>query len=490
MLAIQKSNALYKITTLIDNSASESNFIKDFYSSFRPLTETGKPSVFASKSAQLINDLSSKDSLTEKTAKEAITWVNWNGADFPSLKNAFENVNPAGKDYILTKTKFIQVVGAIKDTVNERERINWLTNLYNTYADTGTYQNAALRSLASTQTKRSYDVLKGLLVQSPAIFDNAGEYFSLFRSISDSLLLAAQLYPELLQLTSFDDYKQPVTSLLVRLADSGYLQQDAYATHFPKLFFDAQIQLRKLQGVSEREIIRNQADNERMDGAFNNNQLFTNPGTVSLTGYLTLLMPYYEQNAQVTRFFAKVLQSSDLQARMAAAIALVKNNKPVIDTVWESIASNDMHRAALFDRLEKIKRMDLFPAKYKTQEAMSKSLVANGSRIGVLRPVDIQIAGKKMVEVKKTKGYVYFVKYKIQKQGDWLMGVFGLQPEDSLQVNTDRTIFSMNNKKLLADGKEQEQFEKMTRQAVLQKRKSAVAFFIQQNMFGGGGFDF
>lgn len=489
VLALQRSNMLYKVTTLIDNGATESSFTKDFFTSFRPVTEAGKPSVFTNKVTQLLNDLASKDSVIEKIAKEAITWINWTGADFPSIKKAFETVNPAGKDYLLTKTKFIQVVGAIKDSVNESERVNWLAGIYNTYADTGTYQNAAIRSLASTKTKKSYTTLKEILVQSPAIFDNTGDYLNLFRLLSDSLLLASQLYPDILQLTSFDDYKQPVINLLVKLVDSGHIQQDVYASQFSKLFFDAQIQLRKLQGINEREIMRSQADNERADAGFPNNQLMGLPGNNLLTGYLTLLMPYYGQNVQVTRLFEKALQSSDLQVRMVVASLLAKNNKPVNDTVWVSIAANDQQRAPLFDRLEKIKRSDLFPAKYKTQEAMGKSLMTSNSR-GFLKPVDIQVAGKKLVEIKKTKGYIYFFKYKIQKQGDWLMALCGLQPEDSSNVNTDRTILSVNAKKLIADGKEEEQFDKLAKQAVMQKRKSAVLFYSRQNSFGGGLLEF
>ena len=120
---------------------------------------------------------------------------------------------------------------------------------------------------------------------------------------------------------------------------------------------------------------------------------------------------------------------------------------------------------------------------------MGKSLMASNSRV-FLKPVDIQVAGKKLVEIKKTKGYLYFFKYKIQKQGDWLIGLCGLQPEDSSVVNTDRTILSVNAKKLITDGKEQEQFDNLAKQAIMQKRKSAALFYTQQNSFGGGLLDF
>ncbi len=85
--------------------------------------------------------------------------------------------------------------------------------------------------------------------------------------------------------------------------------------------------------------------------------------------------------------------------------------------------------------------------------------------------------GKQYVENKDTKGYVYFFKYKLQKKGDWLMGIAGIQPKESGKVNSNKTLISVTNKKIKTDESEQKQFERKTQQLLLGKRKSAAQFY-------------
>ncbi len=481
-MAILSGNTLYRLQAITDNLGQESSFIKDFFSSFQPVHKNEQLTIFASKATQFFSDLQSTDSSTQKIARSAIQLLSWEPQDFPILQKAFYAVKPGSRDYLSTKTRLVQAVGAIKDTAGVSERINWLKQVYIDYADTSIYQNAALQALANTRTKTSYDVLKDILVQTPAIFDNNFEYQNLFRLLGDSLSLASGLYPDMLQLIAFDDYKQPVIGLLTKLADSNYIKPAVYESQFSKLFFDAQIQARKLQTLNEREMIRSQAEPERGAADFyNTNAGQSNLYNSALNSYMSLLMPFYDSHVQVPKFFDKILLSGDVQAKMTAAVLLAKNNKPVPDSLWEFIAANDVHRSTLYDKLEKTKNPQLYPAKYKTQEAISKSLLINSRSF--FRTAEIQPMGKKYVETKKARGYVYFFKYRLQKQGDWLIGLSGIQPTDTAEVNLDRGILNMNNKKLITNGTEQAQYEKIVDQLVAAKRKSALYFYIPQNMY-------
>jgi uncharacterized protein YbaP (TraB family) len=476
-LAVLKNNTLYRVSALTDNLGQESGFISSFFNSFRVLPGKDKMDPFSSKSAQFILDLDSKDTATQKIARSAVNLVNWQSADFPNLQTAFNQLKPGSRDYLSTKTKLIQAIGFIRDTTGTEDRIEWLRNIYNNNADTSIYQNAALQALALTKTRRSYEVLKDILVQNPPIFDNSFEYQSLLRNIGDSLPLAAGLYPEILQLTAFDDYKQPVIGLLTKLVDSNYVQGDAYASYFSKLFFDAQVQARKLQTMTEREIIRNQADQEYNQPAFNNPQpaIGNNVSNSLLGNYLSLLMPFYDKNPQVNKFFTKILQSGDVQARMMVAVLFIKNKQPIPDTLLSYIAANDQYRSVLYERLEKLQQEQLFPLKYKTQEAISRSLLVNNRNY--FRAVEIVPMGNQFVRTKKTSGYIYFFKFRVQKQGDWLMGLSGIQPAGIDSVNLDRSIMSMDTRKLVSNGSEREQYEKIARQMLLTKRKSAAGFY-------------
>jgi uncharacterized protein YbaP (TraB family) len=482
-LAILKNNTLYRVSALTDRAGKESSFVHDFFNSFKVLPAQDQPGVFSLKSGQFLADLESSDTSTQKIARSAINVVSWSPADLSNLQKAFSGLRTGTRDYLSTKTKLIQAIGSIRDTTGTNERIEWLKSIYNNNADTSIYQNAALLAMAQSKTKKSYEVLRSILVENPPIFDNSFEYQSLFRNMGDSLALAADLYPDLLQLIAFDDYKQPVLGLLSKLVDSNYVQGEAYTSQFSKLFFDAQVQARKLQTITERELLRNQSDQEFNVPGMNQGPVNTNISNSLLGNYVSLLMPFYEKNTQVNKFFAKLLQSGDIHAKMMVATQLIKNQHAIPDTLLDYLAANDQVRSVLYERLEKLQKSDLFPAKYKTQEAMSKSLLVNNR--SYFRATEIQPMGNQFVRTKKTSGYVYFYKFRIQKQGDWLMGLSGIQPLTPDSVNLDRTIISMDMRKLISNGTEREQYEKMTRQMVLAKRKSAAVFYTgpRQGMF-------
>ena len=478
-LAILKNNTLYRVNTLTDKVSEESNFIQTFFNSFSVLPAQDKMDVFSSKSAQFIQDLANPDTSTQKIARSAVGVVSWQPIDFSNLQKAFNQLKAGSPDYLSTKTRLVQAIAGIRDTAGLKERIDWLKNIYVSNADTSIYQNAAIQALAQSRNKYAYDALKDILAQNPPIFDNTFEYQMLFRNLGDSLSLAAGLYPDLLQLIAFDDYKQPVIGLLAKLVDSNYIQGDSYAAQFPKLFFDAQVQARKLQSITERELLRNQAEQETNPLAYNNAQAnIGNSANMLLGNYLTLMMPFYEKNAQVNKFFTKLLQNGDVQAKMLVAIQFIKNHQPVPDTLLNYIASNDQYRSVLYDRLEKLQQLSLFPVAYKTQEAMSRSLMVNNRNY--FRAVDIKTVGSQFVRTKRTSGYVYFFKFQVQKQGDWLMGISGIQPAEKDSVNLDRSIIVMDMRKLVTNGTEPEQFEKIVRQTVISKRKSAAAFYTGQ----------
>lgn len=475
-MAIVYGNRMYKLQTIMDSHAGESSFVKDFFSSFRPLKNSAAAGVFTSKSTALFNDMVSSDSAVQKIARSAINMVNLEGNDIDALKSTFRSLTYGSRDYLLSKTGLIQSAASIKDTIQQQERLAWLASVYHDYADTGMYQNAALRAIASIKTKAAYDTLKKILADNPPVFDNTYEYAVLFREIDDSLALAAHLYPDILSLVAFDDYKQPMIQLLAKLVDSNYVQADTYKSQFPKFFFDLQVQAKKLQAQNERELLRSQTDNDRMEN-YTGNAIPGNIFNTPINQYLVLLMPFYDENPQVAKIFDRLLQGKDIAVRMNIALLMVRHKKPVPDSIWRSIAADDQYRVSLYEKLEKSGNLSLFPSSFKTQEAISRSLATSNNR-SYTRITEIQPMGKQWVQVKNNSGYVYFFKYRIQKQqDDWLMAVSGIQPSDTTQVSLNRSLLNYGNRKLLTNSVEQEQYEKLTRQLVMEKRPSAAGFF-------------
>lgn len=474
-MVLVKGNTVYKLSSLTDSLSAESSFVKDFFASFTPTISGNGYSVLESKTPLFFKRYASTDSLTKKIAEVAVSHIVFEGNDLDKIRQLIATLKPSDKNYLEQKAKIIQAIGRITDTSNSKQLILYLREIYNRNTDTGSFQNAAILALANNKTKESYSTLKNLLITNPAIFETAVEYNELFLRLRDSLALAKALFPGIMQLASLDDYKIPVTNLLYVLADSGYIKSDDYTDQFATIFYDAQVQLRKIQSRSERESAN--ANNEESNRIFGD-IVRPSAGNIfnsRLTNYSVLLMPFYDKSIPVQKFFDKLLHSADVQVKMTAAMLMIKNNKPVPDSVLMSIASSEKYRVGLLERLEKIKKDTLFPAKYKTKDAIARSLLLNNTQFEKFS--EIEMTGKQYVENKDARGYVYFFKYKLQKKGDWLMGIAGIQPKEPGKVNSDKTLISVTNKKINTDEPEQDQFERKTQQLLLAKRKSAAQFY-------------
>ncbi len=297
------------------------------------------------------------------------------------------------------------------------------------------------------------------------------------------------MLPQILQLTSLDDYKASVTNLLYSLVDSGYIKADDYADQYTRLYFDAQVQLKKLQSRDEKEAERLKKE-KNGDDEIANARYYTEYGRgginsgSTITNYAALLMPFYDKNTAVPKFFSQLLKSRDHATLMNIAMLMMKNNRLFPDSLLEYIAADDKYRSVLYTKLKTLKKEERFPSKYKTQEMMARSVMVSSrsfEKIG-----DINLIGKTYVALKNLTGNVYFFKYKLQKQDDWLMGMSGIQPQNLSEINTSNIIVNMANKKFKADESELEQSEKKLKQMLLTKRKSAAQFYNARTNF----FDF
>lgn len=473
-----KDNRLYRIVSLDDSLPGSSEFINRFYTTLRPSDRQLGPSVFASKLDLFTRDYYSKDSLTAKKAREAIPNVYFGPAGVPFLLKAINGLPYNGKDYFDTKTRLINELGYIDDPATVKEVVDGLRSIYEKVGDTSTFQNAILKALAHQKTQPAYDLLKVLMVQDPPVFDNASDYNSLFQDLGDSLSLARTLFPGLLQLATVDDYKENIQSLLANLVDSGYLHAADYESHFSQIYFDAKIQWKKQEGRDERRLQKKEDDNNSNDEASDNDEGAGN----ELDDYAVLLLPFYDKNPTIPHFFDKLLQSKDPALRLNTAILLLRNHRSVADSIIGALAATDPYRGRLLKDLERIQQGDRFPHRYRTQEDIARSFLV-GSH-GDDDFADIQLVDKTTLSFKESKGYVYYFKYKINKDDDWQMGISGIQPLNKKDVNTSPEFVLLSGKKIKADTPVREQFDRQLKRLVFSRRKSAAAFYLEGNYFG------
>jgi len=472
-----RNDHFFRVLSLADSADTSSAFLRRFYSTFRPYGSLDGLPVFQSKLDSFFHDFYSSDSATARRAREAIPNVYFGPAGVPLLLRAIRALPYNGKDYFETKVKLINELGFINDPVSINAVVDGLHRVYESDGDTSTFQNAVFKALAHLKTRPSYQLLKTLMVQDPPIFENNSDYNYLFEDLGDSLALARILFPDLLQLASVDDYKSSVQSLLASLVDSGYMKGTDYDSWFTQLWFDARIQWKKQEGRDEKKLQKKEDDNDDSGG---DNEGDDNSGN-DLDSYAILLAPFYDRNPAIPRFFDKMLVSRDAGLQLSTAILLLRQGRTVADSIFRSLAASDSYRSELYRRLAAINRTDRFPAAYRNQLDMARSLLTAGR--GALGMADIRFVAKRKIRFKESNGYVYFFKYKPTRDDDWQIGISGVQPADLSQVNTTNEFVNLTGKRLKQGQPENAQFDDQLRKLMFSKRKSAASFYVDRNYY-------
>lgn len=478
-LLLLRNTYLFTVSSLGDTLQQQSNFMDHFFSSFTADPQTGKRSIYDNPVDSFFTHLFSSDSATLARAQQAINFVNFGEEGVPRIMDALKKLTPAYKNYFDVKTKLIAELGYISDTTKAvvADHLEWL---YQQTADTSMFQNEIIEALSHHRTRAATQLFKELVLQDPPVYDDTYTYEELFSNFSDSLQLAAQLFPDILQLTTLQDYKTPVMDLLVTLVDSGTIQPAQYEQWFQKIFFDAKIALKKQKGSDEKRMKAEMKKKDDDTGADEDmdeeeGEDFSN----ELNSYAVLLVPFYEQNTSVQKFFDKLLQSRNEDVKMNTAIRLLKNNRPVADSVLQQLAADDKTRGALYARLEAIHRTEKFPAAYKTQELLARSYLLNDK--AYVKADSIVFIGKQPAGYKNRTGMVYFFKYRLKKDDDWKIGISGLQPAAETEVSSDDRLVRMTDKKLKEEKPLAEQLQEQLTKILFNYHPSARYFFDTYN---------
>jgi hypothetical protein len=272
---------------------------------------------------------------------------------------------------------------------------------------------------------------------------------------------------------------------MAEMADSGRLPAAAYEGYFTGLFSDAQILLKKQQ-LSEQK----GDEEERNPGPLRTTIVWdgtqssdeyqamgpreVRPAAPRLDKYAEWLAPFYDRPG-VARWYKQLLAVKSTGVKHAAALVLIRNKLPVPDSVLQALAADDWHRSRLYDDLAKEGKSELFPAEFRNQEAMARSVLFDRRAEG--REAEVQLVGKQHVVTKAATGYIYFFKYKVKSQEGWMMGISGVQPDNLKEVNTNSTLTEWTGLPLNGAGTELQQFQSKLAQWILQRRASARRFY-------------
>lgn len=508
---ITKDDRTYTITTITGAAQEQSSFVKQFFASFKPFGNIKGSDPLVNKVDTFFNDYYSKDTSLRKLARSAIDDVDFKKRDLDKMLAAVNQLSLKDKDYFETKAAWIGAIGGIKDSIAAPLVMATLKSMYEKSADTALFQQAILQSLVQRQTAESYSLFKQYILQDPPVSDNDYSYDNNFWENEDSLNLLKTLFPDILQLTNLEDYKDKVTSLLVKLVDSNKLAAADYETYFSKILFDARIALKK-QMLKEEKKVQDQLSKEDDDKVSYNNY-DNSSGNDDLMDYTVLLLPFYDKNPAVPKYFDKLWNIKDDQVKFDLLLKMLAKNKPVPDTMISHFAAAEEKRGALYYRLTKLKKGDLFPSAYKIQEEMAKAFLytnidsddqedeANGALAGnkkflqkylfalnylkyrnysesVNKKMDsIALIKKQMVETEKGKGYVYFFKYREKKEDKWRIAISGIQPTDSAGISYKNIYTKFTGEKIKEEESLDDQLEYQLKKIIFANREGCEDFF-------------
>ncbi|MDB5232019.1 MAG: lipoprotein [Chitinophagaceae bacterium] len=465
---------LYQLSAIKKTGDPETAFIKDFFQYFQPELPPGTTSIFSSKTVLIFKDIYSADSLTRKTAREALNFITFRGKELPLVQQAISKLRASEPEYISLKYKLINALGKIDDSLYSDKVAEYLYSIFKSTADTAVFQNAAISSLSRLKSKKAYTFLAGILPDQPPMYENQQEAAQLFRSLSGDTALAKILLPGVLQLTSIDDYKQAVYNFLFTLSDSAALQKKDYAPAYTQLYFEVQSLLKKQQLKEQRK----EQNAGTASASFDDNQSrFLNAMNVNsrVTSFAQLLIPFYDEKAALPKLFNDLLHVKDTITQVQLATLLLKNNKPVPDSVITAIAAKDAFRIQLYNQLKKIGKQNLIPDSLRSQEAMARALLI--AQKSFQKIVKIENAGKQFISFKNQNGWVYFFKYQLDGQPDWMAGISGIQPEKITQVNANNYFANTADIRLKSGQPEMEQFQTLLNRTLLTKTKTGMMFF-------------
>lgn len=223
-------------------------------------------------------------------------------------------------------------------------------------------------------------------------------------------------------------------------------------------------------------------ENELADGDDSDDNskesLFTDFNSKIYT-YAKLLIPFYDKEILVKKFFDKLLYSKNQNIQLLTATVMLNEKNHVPDSLLQSLASNDHYRAPLYRLLKRIDREDKFPAAFKNQQLMARSLLISA---GDYERIDSILLVKTITTTHlNDTGQILFYKYRVKKDDLWKMAFSGFQPKDKKMVSTNSIFTVFSEKALDYETPELEQFEKKFRKLQISSRKSGKYFYLDED---------
>lgn len=464
-----KNSMLYTMYSTIDSISGTGAWVNTFFDTFKPCDSTIGRTIFEDKIDEFLKDAASKDSATQEKVDALcyeVSYADNHAEQLIKFIGSPEFTNSS----IALQSSLISNLGYLKNP----NIVPFLKKEYAKYTDSASIQLSILTALANQKTEEANATFLQALASDSPLSNSEYEIQNIFTPFYDSLKIAKLLFPQLLDITKYTEYKSGIYSLMSTLLDSSLISPQVYAGAKKDL-------LRQANDELKRQITAEKNNKESYTETYNSNKYSGSNDEVArimadamaaakaemdvenesygittnrlLIDYCNLLGPFYSEPA-IKAFFDKALKTTDAEFKIALIKVLLVNNQAVDDIMIDNLAKDIKTRVSLYNSLKGINKLEKIKPEYRTQSSLVKAMIFGETQI----PSDsIQFVSLRYVESKIKKGNVYFYK-STNKEGDETnLWYIAFQPKDTTafvqypELNMSRTIYANDDIQKMID---------------------------------------
>jgi len=398
-----KNGIRYDISAPYDTVYGLRGWAKGFMDSFSPKDTVIGKNIFENKFKLLLNDLVSKDTTVKRRADNSVQGTI--GMQ-PPYTTEFISFISGDKLSLVTNESRAQLF-VNGGTLESDKIIEPYKKLYKQYTDSFYLQLCLLKGLAYQKTQASYDAFYNLVLMETPLVGAENTIGDVFTALHDSLELCKKFFPGMLSLAKFDEYREPVYSLMADLVNQKILAPQVFTLQKDGILGDANLALKRFNSAGTKPNVAIGGENTNFDyleksakelaesiqvnleglannnlykstGYVNNNEAYKRPGLVN---FAYILSPFYKTDEKTKQFFAKISKIKAQNIAMPVAITLIKQNIVINDTLVEFYSKNKITRAFFYSELEKEKQTEKFDKNYLNQNSLVESVLSSRKQL-------------------------------------------------------------------------------------------------------------
>lgn len=411
----------YTIQALIDTVAGPSEYVQRFFETFKPKDTLIGRNIFEDKAEVFFDHVSGTDSLNKVNAMKSINTVDFEEENVTGIENVydtFEFDEDTEQEY---REDLIMTLGNLE----VEPAYNFLNKVYDANNFNSDLQFIVLKCFSYTETEEAYAAIKRLMLTNPP-FTEKNSKLLFFDNLYDSLELAENYYPEMLEMVQYSDYHPHVLELLA----DGYLKEifdfESFESKKTSIFRNANIELKRTV-ANQNNDNNNGYDYGGYGGYGRINQYDT---------YHNLFLDYYtlmcgfkaNGHSDADAFFEDIYRIEDEKFKVEAEIIHHKLGLPVDTAKINEVSRDEKYRFWVYNRLEDSEMLDYLDPSI-TQKDIAFALLYNS---GYDEEEDT-VAFVKTVAIDngKDQGTIYFFKRKQENKKNWMIDYVGLLPSDT-----------------------------------------------------------